>query len=500
MTTSSTGGDGDKVVRFPKTPEERRALRKAKEALEKQRLVNTFIDQAGGDKALFHSPDGVAYADVIVNGHRETWPVRSKPFCHAYLGYLQRQLDRLVSENQPLLAIALKAGMSKASVNHAIDDFERRAICSITRDVHVHVAGGADEVYLDLCSADWACIRVTATGWSIVDSPPVRFRRTNGMLPLPIPERGGKIEALRPFLNATDSDFTLAVGYLLAALFPRGPYPVLIIYGEQGSAKTAFLRKLRSLVDPHVVMTAALPLSAREFFIAAQNSHMQAFENISKLSDSMSDHLCRLATGGGLRTRKLFKDTDEVFFSGARPIALEGISNIVSRPDLQSRAIVFRLESLTEYLSEDDLEPAFDRLRPAILGALLDLVRRGLEMLPATQIVSPSRMALFTKWAVACGLDGFEPCYRANLQSAVDVMLAHDSLAKAVRALVAEQPFAGSMEDLLDVVGPVSGIRSTRKLSDELRRLAPALRSVGVVVTFEQRRAEYRGLRIELQK
>ena len=47
---SSTGDGDDKVVKFPKTPEERRALRKAKDDLERQRLVNVFIDEAGGDQ------------------------------------------------------------------------------------------------------------------------------------------------------------------------------------------------------------------------------------------------------------------------------------------------------------------------------------------------------------------------------------------------------------------------------------------------------------------
>jgi len=129
-TGTGGGNDGDdNVVQFPKTAEERRALRKAKEALEKQRLINVFIDEAGGDKALFHTSDGVAYADLMINGHRETWPVRSKQFRHTYLRYLQRQFDQLAAEeDQPLLAMSVKASMSKASVNHAIDDFERRAI------------------------------------------------------------------------------------------------------------------------------------------------------------------------------------------------------------------------------------------------------------------------------------------------------------------------------------------------------------------------------------
>jgi hypothetical protein len=92
-----------------------------------------------------------------------------------------------------------------------------------------------------------------------------------------------------------------------------------------------------------------------------------------------------------------------VHFRGGRPIAFEGISNVVSRPDLQSRSIIFQLEPLPKYRSEDELDPAFERQRPAIFGALLDMTVRGLEMLPVTQVVSPPRMAFFTKWAVAAG-------------------------------------------------------------------------------------------------
>ena len=53
------------VVQFPKTAEERKALRKAKQDQEKQRLINVFINEAGGDQALFHTSDQIAYADVL---------------------------------------------------------------------------------------------------------------------------------------------------------------------------------------------------------------------------------------------------------------------------------------------------------------------------------------------------------------------------------------------------------------------------------------------------
>jgi len=111
----------------------------------------------------------------------------------------------------------------------------------------VRVAGHDGEIFIDLGNDAWEAVCVTSAGWRVVIAPPVRFRRTDGMLPLPIPERGGKVETLRLFLNVTASDFTLVVAYLLSALYPKGPYPILILYGVQGAAKTAFLRKLRKL-------------------------------------------------------------------------------------------------------------------------------------------------------------------------------------------------------------------------------------------------------------
>ena len=229
----------------PRPP--RSALRQAKQDQERRRLIDVFIDESGGDRALFHDSTGVAYADITVNGHRETWPVRSKQFRHAYMGYLRRKLEQLLTAGS-VLASSVKSSLGKSAINAAVEDFEARAICSpIMRNIHTRVAEYDNNIYIDLGNETWEAVRVTSAGWSIVEAPPVRFRRTAGMRPFPMPVRGGKIEALRPFLNATTSDFTLTVAYVLAALRPRGPYPIFILYGEHGKAKTNFLRRLRNL-------------------------------------------------------------------------------------------------------------------------------------------------------------------------------------------------------------------------------------------------------------
>jgi hypothetical protein len=98
----------------------------------------------------------------------------------------------------------------------------------------------------------------------------VRFRRTRGMLSLPVPVAGGSVEALRSFLNVkTSAQFVLVVSCLLAYFRCRGPYPVIALSGEQGSAKSTFTTFLRALIDPNTSALRALPREDRDLFIAA---------------------------------------------------------------------------------------------------------------------------------------------------------------------------------------------------------------------------------------
>ena len=268
--------------------------------------------------SLFRTPDGAAFADIDVNGHRETWPVRSERF----KGWLNRRYYE-VREGAP----------SREARESALDTLQAKArFDSPEQPVALRVAEHKGKLYLDLCDEAWRAVEIGPASWRVVDRPPVRFRRTPGMKALPLPVAGGSIDELRPFLNvSSDGDFVLAVAWMLAALRPNGPFPVLVLLGEQGSAKSTFAKILRSLVDPSGVPLRSLPRSDRDLFIGADNAHVQVFDNISGLQSWVSDSLCRLSTGGGFATRKLFTDSDESLFESSRPVLLNGIADVVSR-------------------------------------------------------------------------------------------------------------------------------------------------------------------------
>ena len=90
------------------------------------------------------------------------------------------------------------------------------------------------------------------------------------------------------------------------------------------------------------------PRDERELFIVASHSHVLAFDNLSGLPPWLSDTLCRLTSGGAFSTRRLLTDHDEILFAAARPVILNGIEDVITRPDLADRAILLMLAPIAE--------------------------------------------------------------------------------------------------------------------------------------------------------
>ena len=225
------------------------------------------------------------------------------------------------------------------------------------------------------------------------------------MLPLPVPTEGGSIEALASFCNISSrSDFVLVISWLLAGLRQGGPYPILALSGEQGSAKTVLSKMLRALMDPNVAPVRSAPREERDLFIAASNGHLLAFDNLSDLPAWTSDALCRLASGGSFATRRLYTNQDEMLFQAARPIVLNGIEDVITRPDLADRTIFVALPFVPDDRRRPEAEiwGAFEAARPQILGALLDAVAHGLSAVSDVRLQQLPRMADFAVWSTAC--------------------------------------------------------------------------------------------------
>jgi hypothetical protein len=450
---------------------------------------------------LFHAATGTAFADITVDGHRETWPIRSKRF----RGWLRRCYYQ-----------ATGGAASATEIRSALDLLEARAqFDGLERAVHVRIAEHAGHIYLDLADEHWRAVEIGPDGWRVIGCPPVRFRRPAGMLPLPVPQQGGSLESLNSFLNlASRDDFVLIVAWLLAALRSSGPYPLLAISGEQGSAKTVLSKLLKALIDPNIAPVRSLSREERELMIAANNGYLLAFDNVSGLPIWLSDALCRLASGGGFAARQLYTDDDEVLFHAARPILLNGIEDVISRPDLGDRAIFLTLAPIGEALRrpENELWREFEIARPRILGALLDAAVHGLRTLGRVHLVRLPRMADFAIWVTACETalwpaGTFARAYEANRRALIEGMIDADPVAACVQEIMAERnSWKGSAADLLragadrsrDGISSRTGWpKNPRALAGRLRRAQTFLRALGIDIAFSREgRAGSRIIRI----
>src|SRR6266480_388816 len=449
-----------------------------------------MLTEIGACSELFHTATGTAYADLLVDGHRETSPIRSKRF----RGWLRRRYYQATGD-----------ATSAAEIRSALDLLEARAqFDGPERAVHSRIAEHAGHIYLDLADERWRAVDIGPDGWRVIGCPPVRFRRPAGMLPLPVPQQGGSIESFNSFLNlASRDDFVLIVAWLLAALRPGGPYPLLAISGEQGSAKTVLSKLLKALIDPNAAPVRALSREERELMIAANNSYLLALDNLSSLPAWLSDALCRLASGGSFAVRQLYTDDEEVLFEAARLILLNGIEEVVSRPDLGDRAVFLTLAPIGEALRrpESQLWREFEIARPRILGTLLDAAVHGLRTLGRVHLDRLPRMADFAIWATACEpalwpAGTFARAYAANRRAAIESVIEADPIATCVRAIMVDRTtWTGSASDLLrlcaesardDTSGRAAWAKNPRALAGRLRRAQTFLRTLGIEITFSR--------------
>lgn len=266
--------------------------------------------------------------------------------------------------------------------------------------VHLRVGEDAKGIVIDTGAADWSIIRVTANDWSVEKRHRVNFRRLKNTAALPTPT-APDFGLLLKYVNVELADRALVAAWLLAAFRPDGPFPILLLLGEQGTGKSNSSCTLKALTDPSNVPLRAPPRDDQDLLIAALNSWVLVLDNLSDADPMLSDALCRLSTGGALAGRKLYTNDEEVAHNLKRPLILNGIDDLASRPDLAERCIHLVLPPLAVRVTEREMAEQFKADAPKIMAVLLDGLVLALRDMNAVDIGPLPRMADFAKWAAA---------------------------------------------------------------------------------------------------
>jgi len=378
------------------------------------------------------------------------------------------------------------------------------------RPVYTRLAHHGQSIFLDLADRQWRLVEIGADGWRVrqtVGADPFRFVRPSSALALPGPDaRGSDLAALRGLWRMGDDDWLLLQAWLLGTLHPTGPYPVAVITGPQGSGKTTLCRVLKVLVDPSLAPLRTAPRTEDDLLISATHAHILAFDNLSHLSPELSDAMCRVSTGGGLAKRTHYTDAHETVLGARRPMVINGITDMVNRPDLLDRAVLIRLQPPRRRRTEEDILREVERLRPALLGALLRAVAHALAT-PAPPGVALFRMADFGLWAMrglpslGVSQDDFASAYRENRRGATALTLDESPLPAPLGRLLEErmgEAWGGTATALLAELCRVAGLsgptprtpvpagwpKAANTLTAQLRRLQAPLLNSGIAVEF----------------
>lgn len=472
----------------------------AAESPKKTRDPREKLITLGSHTELFHTPEGIGYAAVMVHGHREVWGIRSSGFS----GWLRHQYFSIYHSGPPARAVSEAVDTLEALARYGVTTVERRVYHRIAPDPD------GNGLWLDLCDPLRRALHITANGWSVESVPSVYFSPSAGSLRLPEPQRGGAWDVLWRIGNLqTKEQRILTVSWLIGVFLVGSPKPLLAVEGEQGSAKSVLSRILQSLLDPHAAGSRRLPKDDRDLFVAASNCYILSYDNLSGLPPWLSDALCGLSTGVGFATRKLHTDTQETILNVSRAIIANGIDGIATRADLRDRTLLVTLDRIpdTERRTEVEIWEEFETERPKILGLLLDAVSAALRHWPTTLLERAPRMADFARWVAAAerggalpwGMGEFLQVFSAAQESMAAQAVEADHLAQALLAMIAarnNEPWDGTATELAATLQPHTQIidprrdawiTNARSLSARLRRLTPDLRKEGLFIDFERK-------------
>jgi hypothetical protein len=390
---------------------------------------------------------------------------------------------------------------AKAATQQALADslmvLEGLAQQGDEEELHLRVASIASQefvtapsvLWLDLGDPTGRAIKITAQDWTIEPEAPVLFKRTVLMASLPTPDPTGSLDSFWMWLNVEAADRPLILAWLVAALMPDIPHPVLALTGEQGTGKTTFMRIMVLLIDPGPVPVRKPPKDSEGWVTAAAGSWLVGLDNLSAVPDWLSDSLCRAVTGEGDVRRKLYTDGDHAVFNFRRCVLLTSIDPGAIRGDLAERILPVKLDIIpdSERLLESEIWPAWKQAHPQILGGILDLAARVIAVLPSVQIGSKPRMADFARIVGAVdqvlGTDGLTHYIGKQTSLATD-SLDGDSF---ITELAKINTFDGTASELLDKITPDKPPKgwpaNARSVTQRLRRQAPVMRKAGWQVT-----------------
>lgn len=333
-------------------------------------------------------------------------------------------------------------------------------------------------ILIDLGNPEGDAIEITADGWQIVPAAGRAFRRSRSERPLPPPTQAASgVPSIFP---------PAALAWIVSALRPIGPYPILLLKGPAGSGKTMLARLLRDLIDPSVSPFCPCPRTAADVTRLVWNNYVLAFDDCGQLPPPVIAALCRLSSGAALEFDRSSHAADSLAIRLQRPIILTASDEDIAlhreaASRLSNHAVTIHLPLLSAAgrRTEREILAEFERARPALLATVCAAVSLALGRCSVAGHEAPSRFADAFQWSLAAA-----PAL-GIAESEMRLALCPDTLAREVAAFAHRvQDWEGSPSELLAAL-QAADIPDLPNSPERLTRLLHAAPLSTLGVTFE---------------
>jgi hypothetical protein len=427
--------------------------------------------------------------------------------------------------------------LTKEERNEIIEHLQYKAEYSnIIKKLELRVSKTDDYTfYYDLTNNnESSVIKITPEGWSIENISPILFRRYKNQLPQVNPQssfsmvddKDDKIfDKFIDLLNVKDGDNKLLLKCYIVSLFiPDITKPILMLHGEQGSAKSTLQELIRMLVDPSNVLTLTFPRDINELIQKLSHNYITYFDNVSSIKEWISDQLCRGVTGSGFSKRQLYTDDEDIIYNFKRCIGFNGINLGATKADLLDRGLIIQLERILKDKRRklEDIFNEFEILKPELLGYIFNILVNVLQVKQKGGITIPdglNRMADFEEYAeIISRCMGYQEneflrVYQNNIGVQIDEAIAASPLSLAVvelmNSLEDDELWSGTATELSEVLNDIaetklkisiqkiqSWPKSPNYLSRRLNEVKTNLREKGIVIERHKNEKDNRLIKI----
>ena len=457
---------------------------------------------------VFKDEYKVAHAAVTINNHLEILPIDQNRFKH--------WLRKIVNKEYN---VVVRGSLLDEVVNTLTSDAE---FDGQTRALSLRIAPSPDDNlglklkwYYDLTNDEYEFVEITSKGWEIKKNQ-IIFRRFDHQKAQDYPSASGDyppdiFDQFLDLLNVKKENRLILKCYIISLFIPNLPKSILMVHGEQGTAKSMQEEIMKMLVDPNVVMTLSFPKDVAELVQQLSHHSVTYYDNLSIIPGWISDLLCRATTGSGFSKRRLYTNDDDVVYSLMRAIGFNGINLAAARADLLDRGLIIQTDTIPKG-NRRRMRAIWNRfyaIRPQLLSYIFDTLVKVLKWKsqnPSLDLIKQlPRMADWAEWCEVISRcmgekdNAFINAYNENINLQIEEVIEGSDLATVVRELVVRfdentREFSGTPTELLinlNLIADSSNIdRRNRywpkRLSRSLKLLQRTLREIGIEVKWEK--------------